>query len=196
MADKIRPTNGKSGVPREEPIIHPNSYELAAALRNEAVGWVAKGAIWMAALLITIAGTGLWFYAERLIPEIARGVPGGAILAFDRADCPKGWHPYKQAISRVIIGWGSPDKEQKYSVDVHNKALQSHTFAEVGGEETRFKLEDESISTMNSFKTDNTIRTLVEPPPEAIGLTRDARASTDPLHIPGRRLVIVDGDQT
>ncbi len=34
------------------------------------------------------------------------GVPSGAVLAFDLADCPAGWEPYTAGAGRVIVGSG------------------------------------------------------------------------------------------
>jgi hypothetical protein len=128
-----------SGQPKPEELqsIRPGAYQLASAIRREAVGWFAKGAV---VSIGTLAVAGIGLYLSKWLPEIAHGVPGGAIVAFERNDCPTGWRPYVGAVSRVIIGSGKLDKDQKYSRDSHGQVLEEHTSAEIGGDEARLIL--------------------------------------------------------
>jgi hypothetical protein len=117
---------------------NPATREFAAAMRSEGAGAIVKGAIGAASLIGVTALAGLWLFFKPSITEALGGLPGGAVVAFDRSQCPIGWSAYKPAISRVIIGWGSVESGLKSSVDAHMKLLPVHGGSEIDGEETKF----------------------------------------------------------
>jgi hypothetical protein len=116
-----------------------SSEPLATAIKREAIGYVAKAVIATAAGIIGVAGLGLWIYAKQFLPEIAGGVPHGAVMAFDRDDltdssCPPGWRPFLEARARTIIGAGDPALAPgDNAVDDSGKKLLGYVLRQHGG---------------------------------------------------------------
>ena len=107
MSDKREPASGKKA--------NPVPQGLDAAVRSQMVGYFRK-ALYLMGPLILAGLTGLgamcWAYIEWRLPQIAGGVPKGAIVAFVQGNCPakEGWTDFVRARSRVVIG-SIPDTE-------------------------------------------------------------------------------------
>jgi hypothetical protein len=86
------------------PQVFEQGYELAKAIRSEVFGIVGKAAIGAVVLLLGSLGAILWGYFEWRLPQIAGGVPKGAVLAFSTETCPKGWERLNGGGMRVIVG--------------------------------------------------------------------------------------------
>ncbi len=118
MSDKREPASGKKA--------NPVPQGLDAAVRSQMVGYFRK-ALYLMGPLILAGLTGLgamcWAYIEWRLPQIAGGVPKGAIVAFVQGNCPakEGWTDFVRARSRVVIG-SIPDTED--SGDAYPRRLQ------------------------------------------------------------------------
>jgi hypothetical protein len=86
------------------PRVFEQGYELAKAIRSEVFGIVGKAAIGAVVLLLGSLGAILWGYFEWRLPQIAGGVPKGAVLAISTETCPKGWERLNGSGMRVIVG--------------------------------------------------------------------------------------------
>ncbi|MEW8350160.1 MAG: hypothetical protein AB2689_28100 [Candidatus Thiodiazotropha taylori] len=60
---------------------------------------------------------------ENRIETIAEFFPSGALMAFDRQECPEGWEKFEQASGRVIVASG------------RGRGLNNRSLGEMGGEE-------------------------------------------------------------
>lgn len=117
------------------------SQQLRQAIRQEAFSQVAKGVVAGVIALVIFALAGWWLYFLPMLKGIVGGVPPSAVVAFDDSNltsnsCPPGWHPFKEALGRSIIGAGStseaPDGMTK---DSTGRILIGSSFRGYGGEE-------------------------------------------------------------
>jgi hypothetical protein len=100
------------------------------AVKDEFSKYVAKVIITTAAGAIGLAGLGLWLYVKTILPDIAGGVPSGAVMAFDLPKgCPTGWTTFEQAAGRTVIGTATAQQASANSVIVHG-------YRDNGGQET------------------------------------------------------------
>jgi hypothetical protein len=125
---------------REGAAADETGNQIATAVRNEAIGYIAKAVIATAVGVVCLAGLGLWIYVNTLLPEIAGGVPSGAVFAFDRQPpnaCPLGWTQFKEATSRVIVGAGNRNDqyEEKFAADDTGRPLTPRAYRQHGGRE-------------------------------------------------------------
>jgi hypothetical protein len=122
----------QSGVRGEafvQPVYFQGYYGFGFILVFVCIAWLAQQLdIWwgiflgLPALFIGIYPAMENFGSEKLV--------SGAVVAFDRDDCPPGWNNYKNANARVIVGAGeasSPDEQQR--------ALTIRKRGRIGGEE-------------------------------------------------------------
>jgi hypothetical protein len=122
---------------------NPTSEALAAAIKREAPGYVAKAVITTAAGVMGIAGLGLWIYVKQFLPQLAGGVPPGAVMAFDLpSGCPAGWKVFEAAISRTIVG-ATLGQAASPNHDENGKLLSSRLYRKDGGEERHTLTVDE-----------------------------------------------------
>jgi hypothetical protein len=138
VAKETRPSNADAAA------------EIGTAIKKEAVGYVAKAVVVTAAGVIGIAGLGLWIYVKQFLPEVAGGVPRGAVVAFDRDDlgedkCPSGWAPFLEARARTIVGAGNPQHTSGMGIDDHQRPLQSHFLRERGGEQVAIQAQQFAV---------------------------------------------------
>ena len=76
--------------------------------------------------------------AKDVRDTLERLIPPGAVLAFNRPDCPLvGWKPFAPLAGRVIVGAGSGMRDQT------GKALTARTVGQSGGEEAHVLTVDE-----------------------------------------------------
>jgi hypothetical protein len=92
----------------------PTQQQLDKAIRSEVFSYSKKAAfILVPAVLAALGGLGTvcWAYIEWRLPQMAGGVPKGAVMAF-LEDCPakEGWKEFNRGGSRVIVG-SIPDTE-------------------------------------------------------------------------------------
>jgi hypothetical protein len=87
-----------------EPQVHLQDFELAKAIRGEMAGYIVKAAVISATAVLGTLGAALWTYFEWRLPQIAGGVPKGAVLAFADERCPEGWENFERGKMRAIIG--------------------------------------------------------------------------------------------
>ncbi|MGO8913407.1 MAG: hypothetical protein ACLQDM_29345 [Bradyrhizobium sp.] len=107
MSDKREPTSGKKA--------NPAPQGLDEAVRSQMVGYFRKALYLMGPLILAgLGGLGAmcWAYIEWRLPQIAGGVPKGAIVAFVQGSCPakEGWNDFVRARSRIVVG-SIPDTE-------------------------------------------------------------------------------------
>jgi hypothetical protein len=106
-------------------------YVLAAAVRKELCLITTAGVCIVG--IATATRTVVWCYLEHRIPQIAHGVPGDAIMAFDR-ECPEGSEVFSEATSRVIVGYGTfKNLSDRYSHDQHSDPLAERSLLKIWG---------------------------------------------------------------
>lgn len=113
--------------------------DATVAIKKEMYKRFAVGIVSGAIGIIVLAGIGAWTI---LLPELRNhigGVPKQAVVAFDITDsetCPKGWHPYKSARARVIVGAGDPTEAPgRFANDENGMPLTHYVRGQHGGEE-------------------------------------------------------------
>jgi hypothetical protein len=99
-----RSQEGDNAADHTEPVLRRQDFERAKAIRSEIFGYVSKAAIGGVALIVAALGTIIWGYIEWRIPQIAGGVPKGAVMAFDQKNCPAGWEHFEGGDMRAIVG--------------------------------------------------------------------------------------------
>jgi hypothetical protein len=99
-----RTHEGKRSTAPATPQLYEEGYELAKAIRSELFSYVGKAAIAAVVLLLGSLAAIVWGYFEWRLPQIAGGVPKGAVLAFSTETCPTGWERLKGSGMRVIVG--------------------------------------------------------------------------------------------
>jgi len=99
-----RSGEGDSSANHTDPALRRQGFELAKAIRSEIFGYISKAAIGGVVLILAALGTIIWGYVEWRIPQIAGGVPKGAVLAFDQRNCPAGWEHFEGGDMRAIVG--------------------------------------------------------------------------------------------
>jgi hypothetical protein len=114
-SERVEPPN------RVEPQLQSQEFELAKAIRREIAGYIGKAAIVSVAAVLTTLGAVVWAYVEWRLPQIAGGVPKGAILAFADS-CPNGWVNFDRGKMRAIIG-AVPDAQN--TDNIHPRPLHS-----------------------------------------------------------------------
>ena len=107
MGDKREPAGGKQSDPAPQ--------GLDTAIRSQMEGYAKKALfIFGPIILAALGGLGAMClaYIEWRLPQMAGGVPKGAIVAFMQGDCPtkEGWRDFVRARSRIIVG-SIPDTE-------------------------------------------------------------------------------------
>jgi hypothetical protein len=112
MSDDRNPTNGEPAKTEGRQQLDPQDFELAKAIRSEVVGYVFKGGLIALTPVLGFLGVAIWGYIEWRLPQLAGGVPRGAVVAFAQSCPPKeqGWAELARARSHVIVG-SVPDTE-------------------------------------------------------------------------------------
>jgi hypothetical protein len=100
--DRIR--SGGEGANTAEPALHLTDFEIAKAIRSEMLGYLTKAAFVSATVILGTLSAVVWAYVEWRLPQIAGGVPKGAVLAFAEESCPEGWVNFQRGEMRVIVG--------------------------------------------------------------------------------------------
>ena len=118
MSDRHEPTSGKQA--------NQTQPELDTAIRSQMAGYFRKAVFIMGpVILAALGGLGAmcWAYIEWRLPQMAGGVPKGAIVAFAQAGCPakEGWTDFVRARSRIVVG-SIPDTENPN--DTYPRRLQ------------------------------------------------------------------------
>lgn len=113
--------------------------------------WFLAGAMFLATLVIGYAV----FVSDRCLyvlglqtgpcqTQSADALPADAVMAFDRAGCPAGWTPMREAQSRVIIGAiGEDGFLSAYDTDEAGRPLTERRYREKGGSEAVALLSDQ-----------------------------------------------------
>jgi hypothetical protein len=111
------------------------SEALATAIKREAMSYVAKTVIATAVGIIGIAALGLWIYVKQFLPQLAGGVPPGAVMAFDLpSGCPAGWGVFEEASGRTIVG-ATRGQSPPPNHDQNGQTLSFRTYRTTAGEE-------------------------------------------------------------
>jgi hypothetical protein len=110
--------------------------EAQKAVRGEFLKKFAGGLIAGVLGLLGLAALGGWGLLKDPVIRAVGGVPAGAVVAFDRANCPEGWTLLDSTISRVIVGAAPSEATDVVSnKDVNGKQLKARHYPEDGGEE-------------------------------------------------------------
>jgi hypothetical protein len=139
----------KSGSATDENI----SSRTLTAFKTEVSSYLAKVIVAAAAGIIGIAGLGIWIYVKTPLPDIAGGVPQGAVMAFDLpGGCPAAWSPFDRGISRTIVGASSVHTSDDPNEDKNGQRLSAHPYQSDGGEERHSLKLDEMPTHDQGFK--------------------------------------------
>ncbi|MGR9503664.1 hypothetical protein ACU8MW_08100 [Rhizobium leguminosarum] len=76
--------------------------------------------------------------AYKMQDSMDKAIPGGAIMAFNKPECPAGWHGFPMLEGRVIVGtgkgpgpddmiFGHSDGEQKHTQTIVEMPAHNHT---------------------------------------------------------------------
>ena len=126
MIDEVRDSN-RDTVPRLE-------LENRNMIQDVIIG--AAGAI-----LATIILTGIVRFTDWFSGLFVPSVPNGAVVAFDRSECPDGWGPFVEGRSRVIVG--ASNQGDTIGWDENGIPLTQRSFRNEGGSEEHTLSESE-----------------------------------------------------
>ena len=77
---------------------------IRSEVQKEATSQAARALVAGVVIVVLAAGAGWWFYLKPKFVDLAGGVPSGAVVAFERINCPNGWQEYKKLYGRFIRG--------------------------------------------------------------------------------------------
>ena len=104
MGDDRSGEGGDSSANHTDPVLRRQGFELAKADSERNIWLCLKVSNRRRSVDPCRTRRIIWGYVEWRIPQIAGGVPKGAVLAFDQRNCPAGWGHFEGGDMRVIVG--------------------------------------------------------------------------------------------